>query len=68
MKSIKIVLQALLDDEREVYINCGENLDWFVKSAPEADVCVTFLSENGDEHQSLVEKRRLCDIRLREED
>jgi len=60
---MKIILKALLDDEHEVYLACGENLDWFVKSDAEAAVCVVHVEENGDNHQSLVAKSRLSDIR-----
>ena len=60
---MNIILRALLDGEREVFINCGNhNLDWFVKSDPESTVCVVTVEENGDEHQSLVAKSRLSQI------
>jgi|GEM_PF-3722206 len=66
---MNMILRALLDGEREVFINCGNhNLDWFVKSDPESTVCVVTVEENGDEHQSLVAKSRLSDIRPDTED
>jgi hypothetical protein len=63
-----IILRAMLDDEQEVFINCGYNLDWLVKSDAEAAVCVVHVEENGDNHQSLVAKSRLSDIRPDMED
>jgi hypothetical protein len=65
---MKIILRAMLDDEQEVFINCGDNLDWFVQSDADAAVCVVHVEENGDQHQSLVAKSRLIDIRLDMED
>ena len=64
-----IILRALLDGEQEVFINCGAmNLDCFIKSDPESPVCVVTVSDDGDNHQSLVAKSRLSDIRPDMED
>jgi len=66
---MNIILRAMLDGERQVFINCGNhNLDWFVKSDPESTVCVVTVEDNGDNHQSLVAKSRLSDIRPIEEE
>ena len=62
--TIGIILRAMLDGEHEVFVNCGAmNLDWFIKSDPDSPVCVVTVSENGDNHQSLVAKSRLSNIR-----
>jgi len=63
-----IILRAMLDDEQEVFINCGDNLDWFLERDRDAVVCVVTVSDNGDQHQSLVAKSRLSDIRPDMED
>jgi len=65
---MNMILRALLDDEQEVFINCGDNLDWFLERDRDAVVCVVTVEENGDNHQSLVAKSRLSDIRPDTED
>ena len=63
----RIILRALLDEDEVVFINCGHTLDWFVRADSKSQICVVTIDDDtGDQHQKLVEKRRISDITIQE--